>query len=170
MDIQCKSCNSSQFVRNGKVRGKQRFKCKHCAFNFISGDRRQRNESQELMRCVATLLHILGRMNLRNLAKLLSVSPSTVYHWVKNQANTLAKATSTQAVCAMSSAEISSYIATTASDNHSSKPWLVSRGELAPGLQVVLLVQHRDILDSFPNAVSEHQSQSLQQATATNVK
>ena len=37
---QCKQCASTQKVKNGKVRGKQRYRCKHCGYNYVEGDER----------------------------------------------------------------------------------------------------------------------------------
>jgi len=43
--INCKNCNSINFVKNGKVREQQRFVCKDCGYNFIDGDRRNKNNA-----------------------------------------------------------------------------------------------------------------------------
>jgi transposase-like protein len=40
----CKRCGCEQSVKNGKVRGKARYKCKKCGLNFVEGDERV-NES-----------------------------------------------------------------------------------------------------------------------------
>jgi transposase-like protein len=36
----CKNCGSCNVVKSGMVRGKQRYKCKDCIFNFVIGDKR----------------------------------------------------------------------------------------------------------------------------------
>lgn len=36
----CKNCKSEKVVRNGIVRGKQRYRCKECGYNFVEGDGR----------------------------------------------------------------------------------------------------------------------------------
>lgn len=33
-------CGSENYVKNGKARGKQKYLCKECGYNFIEGDRR----------------------------------------------------------------------------------------------------------------------------------
>ena len=38
--ISCKKCGSEKYVKNGKVRGQQRYLCKACGCNYIEGDRR----------------------------------------------------------------------------------------------------------------------------------
>ncbi|NIK73334.1 transposase-like protein [Thermonema lapsum] len=35
---QCKKCGSQSVVKNGLVRHKQRYKCKHCGYNFTIRD------------------------------------------------------------------------------------------------------------------------------------
>ena len=37
----CKKCGSVNYVKNGYVYGKQRYKCKECGHNYIEGDERQ---------------------------------------------------------------------------------------------------------------------------------
>jgi transposase len=39
-DIICKKCGSSHCVKNGYIRGNQRYKCKNCGCNFKLGDSR----------------------------------------------------------------------------------------------------------------------------------
>jgi len=45
----CKNCKSTETVKNGLVRQKQRYKCKSCGHNFVCGDER-RKKSTELKR------------------------------------------------------------------------------------------------------------------------
>ena len=37
----CKKCCSSETVKSGKVRGKQRYLCKRCGCHFVEGDERE---------------------------------------------------------------------------------------------------------------------------------
>ncbi|WP_407651253.1 transposase-like zinc-binding domain-containing protein [Candidatus Bandiella euplotis] len=36
MNTECKKCSSSKYVKNGNIRGMQRYKCKECGCNFTS--------------------------------------------------------------------------------------------------------------------------------------
>jgi transposase-like protein len=38
--VECKNCKSEKVVKSGKVRGKQRYKCMDCGYNFVIGDER----------------------------------------------------------------------------------------------------------------------------------
>ena len=39
----CKRCNSENTVKNGAVRGKPRYKCNDCGYNFVNGDGRMKD-------------------------------------------------------------------------------------------------------------------------------
>jgi len=41
MEIKFKNCGSTHYIKNGKIREKQRYKCKECGYNFVVGDERE---------------------------------------------------------------------------------------------------------------------------------
>ena len=43
--MHCKQCHSKEIIRNGCVRGVQRYKCNECRLNFVEGDRRQKPQT-----------------------------------------------------------------------------------------------------------------------------
>ena len=43
--VNCKDCQGKKIVKNGCVRGVQRYKCKACGLNFIEGDKRFKRET-----------------------------------------------------------------------------------------------------------------------------
>jgi len=45
--LKCKNCGSIKYVKNGKVRGLQRYRCKECKYNFVEGDRRKKAKQKE---------------------------------------------------------------------------------------------------------------------------
>ena len=79
----CKKCGSEKFVRNGVVRGKQRYRCKGCGLNFVSGDQREKVSPEG--KALAILLHGKGKASYGFIAKLFNVSPVSVMRWVKNE-------------------------------------------------------------------------------------
>ncbi len=81
--IKCKKCSSESLVKNGIVRGNQRYKCKECGYNFIDRDARTRKDF-EVKRALAILLYSAGRCSFRMIAKFLKCSHGTVYYWLKN--------------------------------------------------------------------------------------
>ena len=79
--MECKLCSKSLLVRNGIVRGKQRYKCKNCGYNFVQGDlRRGKNLDKQKL-----ALHMyLENMGFRAIGRVLGVSNVTVLNWVKS--------------------------------------------------------------------------------------
>jgi len=77
----CKNCGSAHAVRNGKVRDKQRYRCKECGFNFVEGDART-NEKIAAKKAMLILLYSLGKASFNLLARLFDTWPSQVYRWV----------------------------------------------------------------------------------------
>jgi transposase len=76
----CRKCGNENNVKNGKMRGKQRYKCKECGFQFTKAVSNGHSR-EEKGRAVA--LYILG-LSMRTIAKLFRVNVSTVLAWVRN--------------------------------------------------------------------------------------
>ena len=81
----CKKCGSDQYVKNGKVRSEQRYKCKVCGCNFISGDKREKLSSPA--RALAILLYGRGKASYGFIAKLFNVSSVAVMKLIKREAD-----------------------------------------------------------------------------------
>jgi transposase len=83
MSLVCKKCGSTKYLKNGKVRGQQRYQCKNCGYNFTVGDlrKRQKNESLKLL-CI--LLYRLCNCTYKKLGEICDLAPTTIYDWVKN--------------------------------------------------------------------------------------
>ena len=79
MSIECKKCSSSRYVKNGNVRGMQRYKCKECGCNFTNT--KLRGCSPE-MNALAVLLYSMGKSSFRWLGKLFKVAHTSVYKWI----------------------------------------------------------------------------------------
>lgn len=79
--IHCKDCNSVDWVKNGVVRDKQRYRCKKCGCNFVQGDnRKEKNIDKQKL-----ALHLyLENMGFRAIGRVLKVSNVTVLNWVRN--------------------------------------------------------------------------------------
>ena len=89
MLVKCKRCGSTHCVRNGKVRGKQRYKCKECGFNFVEGDNRQKIGA--VGRALAILLYGSGNVSYGFIARLFGVSRTTVLRWIRQAASCITK-------------------------------------------------------------------------------
>ena len=136
--IQCKECQSDTTVKNGIVREKQRYKCKSCGCNFIIGDSGI-NPATELKRQTCVLFYSLGKASFRFLAKLFDVSPATTYQWVRKTAETLGEPVVSAGVKEID--EMWPFLHSKKTKDGSSKLWIVTHGDLSPGLSVVVMLQ-----------------------------
>jgi len=78
--VVCRKCGSVDNVKNGKVNGVQRHKCKSCGFQFTKEVANGRSEDE---RNKAIALYLLG-LSMRTIAKLFRVNVTTILYWVRN--------------------------------------------------------------------------------------
>ena len=86
MGLRCKRCGSEEYVKNGMMRGKQRFLCKACGLNFTDTPARGKPLA---MKAAAVLLYVSG-LSMNRTAKLLGVSTPTIQAWLEQFAQTYA--------------------------------------------------------------------------------
>lgn len=82
--IKCKRCGSGETVKNGMVRGKQRYLCKLCGCHFVEGDKRE-NKNANLLKILCRLLRILGAEQYRTVAKYLKRDPALIHRWMNEE-------------------------------------------------------------------------------------
>ena len=80
MSILCSKCGSSEYVKNGYVKEKQRYKCGECGCNFTEGDRRCKHDKQTKYLAVKMYLNNCG---FRRISHVLKVPLSTCFVWIK---------------------------------------------------------------------------------------
>jgi transposase-like protein len=83
--ITCKNCQHTHTVKNGFVRGKQRYQCRACGDNFVLGDERH-SHATEVKKALCLIFYSLGKASCGFLAKLLGVSRTTTYDWIRQAA------------------------------------------------------------------------------------
>lgn len=76
----CPKCESNQAVRNGIVNDRQRFRCKHCGYNFTVDKIGKGISSYYVIK--ALQLYIEG-VSFREIERLLGISHVSVMNWVK---------------------------------------------------------------------------------------
>lgn len=76
----CPKCQSAEVVKNGKVQEKQRYKCKHCNFQFTRLTPRGRPIKEKAM---AVVLYTLG-LSMNAIARLFKVSTPSILNWVRD--------------------------------------------------------------------------------------
>ena len=79
--VECKRCGSTQIVKSGTVRGKQRYMCKQCGYHFIEGDRRE-NSTNVLLMTICTLFQMLGAEQYRMVGEHLNRDTSLIHRWM----------------------------------------------------------------------------------------
>src|ERR1043165_1059159 len=87
MGLRCKRCGSGEHVKNGFMRGKQRYRCKACGLNFTDTPPRG---LPLRVKVTAVLLYLSG-LSMNRTAKLLGVSTPTVMTWIEQFAKAYAQ-------------------------------------------------------------------------------
>src|SRR6195952_527210 len=87
MGLRCKRCGSEEQVKNGFMRGKQRYLCKGCGLNFTDTPPR----GMPLRVKVTAVLLYLSGLSMNRTAKLLGVSTPSVMTWIEQFAEVYAQ-------------------------------------------------------------------------------
>jgi transposase-like protein len=99
MGLRCKRCGAEEHVKNGLMRGKQRYRCKACGLNFTDTPPRGMPLATKV---TAVLLYVSG-LSMNRTAKLLGVSTPTVMAWIERFAEVYARSPSRRAAPSWSS-------------------------------------------------------------------
>jgi transposase len=87
MGLRCKRCGGEEYVKNGFMRGKQRYRCKACGLNFTDTPPRG---MPLRVKVTAVLLYVSG-LSMNRTAKLLGVSTPSVMTWIEQFAEVYAQ-------------------------------------------------------------------------------
>jgi transposase len=87
MGLRCKRCGGEERVRNGFMRGKQRYRCRACGLNLTDIPPRGMPLA---VKVAAVLLYVSG-LSMNRTAKLLGVSTPTVLAWIERFAEVYAQ-------------------------------------------------------------------------------
>src|SRR5690348_16703756 len=87
MGLRCKRCGSEEHVKNGFMKGPQRYRCKACGLNFTDAPPRRMPLRVEV---TAVLLYLSG-LSMNRTAKLLGVSTPSVMTWIEQFAKAYAQ-------------------------------------------------------------------------------
>ena len=74
----CPKCKSSQSIKDGIIRGKQRYQCKHCGYRHTVAYKWYSEEVKQ-----QALKMYLEGLGFRSIARLLNCSHVSVYQWIK---------------------------------------------------------------------------------------
>jgi len=78
--MDCPKCKSSNRVKDGKIRDKQRYRCKICGYHYTVV--RKSDVKPPETRRLALVLYLEG-FGLRTIGRILKISYGTVHLWVK---------------------------------------------------------------------------------------
>ena len=87
MGLRCKRCGGGEHVKNGFMKGRQRYRCKACGLNFTDTPPRGMPLA---VKVTAVLLYVSG-LSMNRTAKLLGVSTPSVMAWIERFAEVLAQ-------------------------------------------------------------------------------
>jgi len=138
--ISCKRCQSERVVKNGEVRGQQRYRCKNCSYNFVIGDRRV-GESLAARKALAVILYSLSKASFGMLGRIFGVSRTLAYRWIKAEAEALPEPEVPGDIKEMEFDEMWHFIGSKKTSSGSSRRWIVARGEPWPGSSVIVMLQ-----------------------------
>ena len=92
MNLVCKKCGQSRYVKSGTIRGHQRYLCQDCGCHFTATAVRSRPPA---MKALAVLLYAMGNTSYETIAQLLGVSPLDVYRWIHKKAEDMPEPSAT---------------------------------------------------------------------------
>jgi len=137
----CKNCKSEKTIKSGKVRGKQRYKCKDCGYYFVLGDERT-NEKIAAMKALCVLLYSLGKGSYNMMGKLFGRNRSLIYRWIREAGLNTEEPAIDGEITQIEFDEMWHFIESKKRSFGSSRPLTVAAGELSPGFSVVVIAQH----------------------------
>ena len=136
----CKNCSSEHAVKNGKARGKQRFRCKECGFNFVKGDART-NDKIAAKKAMLVLLYSLGKASFNMLGRIFDTWPSQVYRWVVQEGLSLPEQEVSGSIKEMEFDEMWHFVKAKKTSFGSSRPLIVAEGEPWLGCSVIVILR-----------------------------
>lgn len=146
MELSCKRCGSTSFVKHGFVRGHQRYRCRSCGCHFTATPKRGRSEATKAL---AVLLYSFGKVSFRWLGKLLNVSAVSIYKWVRQAAEALPDPDVREDIREMELDELRHFLQAKKTSVGSERPMIVTHGVVSPGWWVAVIMLP---LSKFGNA------------------
>ena len=141
--VLCKNCECKTTVKNGKVRGKQRYRCNACGYNFVIGDERT-NEKIAALKALCVLMYALAKGSYNMMGKLFGRNRSLIYRWIREAGMNTDEPAIDGEIKEIEFDEMWHFIESKKNVFGSSKPPLVAVGKLSHGYSVVVIAQHSD--------------------------
>ena len=148
----CKNCHSQEVIKNGFIRSKQRYRCKTCGYNFVSGDERT-NPQTAVKRAFAVILYVVGQASYRSIAQLFDVSISTVSNWLTSEIGWSNTSQIPPNCSELEFDEMQNFISSRRTSAELTKQFLVQPVESLSGLSVIVMLIPST--DQIPNQTLE---------------
>ena len=84
--INCRFCKHNEYVKNGFIAGKQRYKCRNCKRSFRLDDKRIKHDINVKLRVIKWYLDGAG---IRSIERNEGVSSPLIIKWIRNLSNIL---------------------------------------------------------------------------------
>ena len=136
---ECKRCNSKEIRKSGFVRGSQRYKCKECGYNFVD---KPGNGKPKLYKILAVLLYSTGKASYRYIGKLLKVSATAVYDWIKEFGKLIPEERESLDLKEVEFDEMWHYVGSKKTKDGFGKLMIDLAKEQSPGLSVIVIPRH----------------------------
>ena len=141
----CKRCsNNRRIVKNGLVRGKQRYRCSQCGYNFVLGDGRQEMYYGSEAKALAVLMYGMMKNSYGMIAKLFKTSRKTVYCWIKSAGQKMPDPIIENDIQDLEFDEMWHFIQSKKTKFGFGKHWTVAKGKPLPGLSVIVMLKHSE--------------------------
>lgn len=137
-EIICKRCQATEYVKNGSVRGLQRYRCRKCSCNFTATKPRGKPAA---MKALALLLYAMGNMSFCGIARLLKVSDVSVLRWARAAALELPEPEMPADVELVNLDEMHHFLKKRQARYGFGERLILSTGELCPGFWVGVMMQ-----------------------------
>ena len=105
--MKCKKCKSSNRVKRGIVKGKQRYTCKECGYNYTVEEKS--TSKSDSMKRQALVLYLEG-LGFRSIGRFFNVSHVSVYYWIKSFGGKIEEIRSEQQIEIVEIDEMHTYI------------------------------------------------------------
>ena len=138
-EVCCKRCDATDYMKNGIVRGVQRYRCRSCGCNFTMTPPRGKPAA---MKALALLLYAMGNMSFCSIARILGVSDVAILNWVRDEARKLPEPSTKADVVIVTLDEMWHFVKKRLKNCGFGEPMILSIGEPSPGLLVAVMTTH----------------------------
>jgi transposase len=136
----CKNCGAEAVVKSGRVRGKQRHKCKECGYNFVEGDART-TEGVIATKALCVLLYSLAKGSYSMLGRIFGRDRSLIYRWIREAGLRLAEPEADGQITEIEFDEMWHFVESKKTSFGSSRRLTAAHGRLSHGCSALVILQ-----------------------------